>query len=250
MKHLFKISSNYSDSVSPDVKWKEEVRGVVTCCDCNGIRPDWFPRPVDVVLDADPGNVIERKLAFASISIFHRDFIEQLYHHLPSTFILGKCFDANNRIIKEYCTAYCKNRIMIRGDQQSTYCVCPSCGAIWAHGWKGPQYTLEAYLTEADIYQDYYSSIFIEENLAFELDFSPWPDAELIPITIRKEPIDGQHLPCDSEEIVKKFPQKKWERGLSREEALKLQINSLRKLVGEHNNEKLRELVENLEKKL
>ena len=112
-------------------------------------------------------------------------------------FSIGKCHLPNGQIIEEYVTCYTNTYIIERGDARSQYEICDTCGSITPIGWRGRQYTLRSYLTDAVVYEDAFNNLYIDEELALQLDFSPWPDADLETIEVREEPMDGQKLPCD-----------------------------------------------------
>jgi len=130
------------------------------------------------------------------IRTFHRDFIDQIRDHLAD-FALGRCFDPQGNLIEEYVTCYSRDYFVTRGNKKSQYRTCPSCDTTYNDGWEGRQYVLRSYLTDAQVYMDVFCSMFLDEDLALQLDFSAWPDLELDPIAIRDKPIDGQQLPCD-----------------------------------------------------
>lgn len=204
MKALVEVTSNHPDPVLATVAWRKAVSGTIFCPQCCKINRACFPRPIDVVLQKRPDHRITGGVAFAGVRTFHRDFIEQIRGHLCGV-VLGECFEPTGKIIEEYVTCY-NNRndwVLVRGNRKSEYRTCPTCDAIWPNGWEGSQYVLRSYLTDARVYMNNFSSMFLDEDLAIELDFSPWPDAELEPIAIRDEPIDGQHLPCDPPVAVK-----------------------------------------------
>ncbi len=58
-------------------------------------------------------------------------------------------------------------------------------------------HTLRVYLGEGRVYMDSFGWMYLDEELANQLDFSSWPDVELRQIEIRDLPLDGQRLPGD-----------------------------------------------------
>ena len=198
MKRLFRITSNHPDPTHATNQWRSQASGSVVCPQCCKLLPSWFPRPIDIQLSEFKENSITGGVAFAGVRTFHREFIRQVFDYLTDDFVLGRCFDEAGGLVEEYVTCYTRRPILIRGNKNSEYRTCPACKAIWPNGWEGKQYILRSYLSDARIYQNYSSTMFIDEELSEQLDFSLWDDVDSAPIDIRDEPMDGQHLPCDS----------------------------------------------------
>ena len=196
MKVLLELSTNHPDATHATKEWILNERGKIICPECNSINRAWYPRPVDVVLRWHPGHMVTSIICLAGSRIFHKDFIDQIGSHLAS-FVTGKCLLPNGTVINDYVTCYTNQWIVKRGGKGSVYRECQTCGAIYPSGEVGPQYTLRAYLSGAPIHQDAITSLYLDEDLAMELDFSPWPDAELDPIAVRDVPIDNRRLLCD-----------------------------------------------------
>jgi hypothetical protein len=191
INRLVKIGTNHSQSVIMTGKWRLKERGIVFCENCESIICTRFPKPIDAEITPHPKNCIQVKIS-GGISIYHTDFIAQIRKYMDK-FSIGKCHLPNGRVVEEYITCYTDTYIVERGDKQSEYDICDKCGSIAPAGWSGRQYTLRSYLTDEDAFNELY----IDGELALQLDFSPWPDADLETIDVRNEPMDGQKLPCD-----------------------------------------------------
>jgi len=196
IKTLIEISTNHPDPVHATPEWRQKAYGTVICPECHRINRNQFPCPCDVVLLNHPGNRIIGGIWYTNIEIFHINFIEQIDKYLTD-FTLGKCLTSKGDVIDEYITCYGKDYIIVRGDKTNQYRICGTCNMISSGGWNGPRYILRSYLKDYYIYQSSFGSVFLVEDLASRLDFSPWPDAELKPIAVRDKPIDGQILPID-----------------------------------------------------
>ena len=197
MNRLVLLGSTDPDPTHATNQWRAQASGLIVCPQCCKLFPSWFPKPIDIQLMAYTPHSVFGGAAFTSVCVFHREFIRQIFDYLTDDFVLGRCFDENNNLIEEYVTCYTRKPILIRGNEKSEYRTCSACKAIWPNGWEGKQYTLRSYLSDARIYQNYSSTMFIDEELSEQLDFSLWDDVDLAPIDIRDEPLDGQHLPCD-----------------------------------------------------
>ena len=196
MNKLIAVYSNHSSPVHANVEWHKKSRGTILCSECRKINRKLFPQPCDVILENHPGNTITGGVDYAGVRIFHRKFIEQIEIYLKN-FILGKCFEKNGKLIDDFATCYSKKCVVVRGNENNEYRICKACGSIVQVGWEGRLYVLRSYLTNEKIYQDYFCDMYIEENLASQINFTFWPDTELRPIEIFDEPIDGRHFPCD-----------------------------------------------------
>ena len=204
MKTLLELSSNDPDPTVSAPAWRREVVGRIFCPECIKIKRAIFPEPIDVVLYEPPGHKVMDSASVVCLDIYHRDFMAQIREHL-SDYAFGRCLGQNGEVYDEYVTCYAPDYIVVRGNKDSDYYICPTCGSIQSHEWwHGPQYVLRAYLNESLIYQDCMTNMYLEEELACSLDLSPWPDVEFRPIGIRDEPMDGQQLPCDSQAGVKR----------------------------------------------
>lgn len=206
MNNLIEISTNHPDGVSATKEWCKENSGIIFCSLCHRIRSDWYPKPIDVVFNSDLGHRLNGFVAGICLEIFHVKFIHQIRKHLLTNFVLGKCFDQGGNVINDYITCYSTNPIFDRKSKAENYRSCKLCGQIWQDKGGGYPYFLRGYLSEARVYMDTISTMYLDEDLAMEVDFSLWPDAELKPVRIEDEPPDGFHLPFDPSEIVAKYP--------------------------------------------
>ena len=197
MNKLLLLGSTNPDPTHATNQWRAQASGSIVCPQCCKLLPSWHPKPIDIQLSEYTPGTVSGGVAFTSVRIFHRELIRQIFDYLTNEFVLGKCFDENNNHVEEYVTCYTRSPIVMRGNERSEYRTCSICKAIWPNGWEGKQYTLRSYLSNARIYQNYSSAMFIDEALCEQLDLSLWNDVDLKTIAIRDEPLDGQHLPCD-----------------------------------------------------
>ena len=204
VKHLIEISTTISDPIHATKRWRDEERPRLVCPQCESIRRDLYPAPLNVELKRWPSLRLCDHVVLAGMDIFHLDFISQIREHLTN-FVLGKCFGPDGRLIEEYVTCYTRTRIVVRGAKGSEYRICNTCGAI-PSGYMEPRHVLSSYLYGASVYQDYHTALLVDEAIIQSLDFSKWPDAELQKTEIREEPLDEQNLPCDPPSVVEKYP--------------------------------------------
>lgn len=196
-KTLIEVSTNHPDPVHATSAWRRKACRDILCPECHRVNQNQFPCPCDIILLDHPGHRINGGVWFTGVEIFHVKFIGQISKYLTD-FSLGKCLTPEGNVIDEYVTCYGKDCFVVRGDKKSQYSICSTCNIISCADRNGPRYVLRSYLKDSYIYQCSSGNMFLAEELASHLDFSPWPDAELIPIEVRDEPIDGQVLPIDS----------------------------------------------------
>jgi hypothetical protein len=202
IKRLIKITTKNPDPVFVTIEWRRGSIGTIFCEECKKINYDIFPRPIDIVLTEPLECMIANTPANAgAIDFFHKDFVAQIKHHLKD-FVFGKCLLPNGTVIEDYVTLYCKHWIFQRGNKQSKYNICTKCGSISPNGEYGRQYIIRSCLTDASVYRSSFGSLYLDEELALQIDFSQWPDAELITIDVLDKPMDGQWLPCDPPEFL------------------------------------------------
>lgn len=221
MKELYQIGTKVTDPIHSTKEWKSQAVGKIICPECNSIDRIWYPKPINVQLRFRPSFRVNDHIWFYGIEIFHRNFVEIIDEYLNS-FVIGKCFDATGKEIKEYLTIYTNKWIVIRGEQGSDYRICNRCASI-SRGFVGKYYTLKDYVNEGHVFQDRYSCLYIDEVVKDKLDLSPWPDAVLEPVPVLEDPLDDQHLPCDPPHIVEKYPNNFWKYSVDKDVVEKIQ---------------------------
>lgn len=198
MALIYEVTSNHDYWLHSTKEWMRYEKENYVCKSkvlCNKLDRTIYPKSIDVVIKELPETRILYSRVFGSIAaIHHVDFINQIRTKMDG-FVFGKCYLPDKTLVEEYVTCYSKDVIVIRGAYGSKYIQCVDCKSIVSA--KEPIYVLERYLTGASVYQDAIQGLYIDGNLAMELDFSPWPDLELEPIPIRDKPVDKQKLICD-----------------------------------------------------
>lgn len=180
---------------------------------CNEIALDRCGDPVDIELvDRPMGNAIWHPSAFASV--LKRDLYQAIERELPPH-VVGACYliydDDSRDLIEDYVTCYVlpEHRITFRGERGSIYYVCDTC----RRGFLAMTYNPEqsggsvprSYILQRELSE--YNATLAEENgavlltpaLKDAIDWSLFPDAELIEYPVLDAPIDGIVLPCDED---------------------------------------------------
>jgi hypothetical protein len=196
INNILVLVSTKSNPLHANVAWKDEAFNVYLCPYCRNVKRSFYPNPIDVVVEDRPSGIYD-PVSFTGLKLFHINFIMQIKDKLKD-FVLGECYDTSGNRIPEYVTCYSDKYVIIRGTDKSRYKICPECGTVSPMGWYAPPYIWRKYLSEEQVYQTSSCVMLLDEELALNLDFSPWKglmEFDLIPV--RDEPIDGQHLPID-----------------------------------------------------
>jgi hypothetical protein len=197
MQLLYRLNSNSYFPIHTTGQWREEAIGIVMCPQCSSVDLSRFPEPIDIVLNDYPTGIVGGGVFFTGVSIFHTNLIRQMQDVLPqSEFALGRCLDADGRLIEEFLTCYSRAFIVRRGQVGSRYKVCTGCGAIETIA-RMPHYIPRFYLSHLHVYMDRVCRMYLSDTLVRSLDFSQWPDVDLKAVPIQDDVVDGQHLPLD-----------------------------------------------------
>jgi uncharacterized C2H2 Zn-finger protein len=201
IKTLVELTADDEHYIHTTARWRDqEGEGKVYCPKCGGLYHNRFPEPIDIVLSEypDPDKSIGGPVYFTPISIYHRDFIYRIREYLPETeFALGRCFDIEGRLIEDYITCYSRKYLIVRSGPGSEFKLCPECNNVRRMRYAPPyEYIPRFYLTDARIYMKANCRLFIDEELALQLDYSPWP-VKFQSYRVLDKAIDGQRLPID-----------------------------------------------------
>lgn len=184
------------DPLFPDEAWLRDAQGDQLCAACSCLDRTQYPRPLDVVLSSEPQEQVLDRIETTQITIFRRDFIDALSNHLTG-FVLGGCLLSDGSLIEGYCTCYSPSYVLLRGNRQSRYAICPECGAIISELGNSPKYVLERDITESLIYQDVRCQLLLADQVIEGLDTDEWLDFYVDGVSVRESPADGQTLPGD-----------------------------------------------------
>lgn len=197
MERLVVIHSD-GESAWTTKNWLALNSGKAYCQSCAMVNRRNFPVPFDLTLSNIPEHQIAGHVFSTGFHIYNKMFIDQIKEYIGD-FTIGKCFSTDDELVDEYVTLYSKRYILIRGNKKSKYETCKKCGTVSSPYWYGRRYVLRSYLTESRVYQSPFNDLCIDEELALEIDFSPWPDVNLETIEIRDEPMDEQEPPYRAE---------------------------------------------------
>ena len=180
------------------------------CPVCLHVERSFYPRPFDVVLERLPESLYEESmismrhasLFFANIdfTIWRRDFIDVIKDEL-NEFSFGHCLLPDGTIIEDYVTCYSPEYLIIRGNKQSRYQICPRCRCIASEIHNSPHYILSQYLKKGPAFQDSKGGLYLscEDQKQYSLLLKSF-NVSLDLVVVRDIPVDGQILPGDKDD--------------------------------------------------
>ena len=203
--------SDPPELVYPDKNWLSQAKKDIICSRCKFINRKYYPQPFEVVLSNTPEeNLLCTVLEDTGITIWRRDFLETISEYLTN-FIMARCLLSEGSVLDDYASCYSSHYIVVRGNRQSRYHVCPDCGTITYRVRPGPEYILKRYLTGGKVYQDAWGNFFFTEDIAWRINLDKWDVNEqnvyIEAISVRENPADGQILPgntnpCSNEPVT------------------------------------------------
>lgn len=194
---LRQIGSMHPDPVNPDLTWLRSAYEQIKCQSCNFVNRSYFPNPLDVVLSRDPAHRVSSHIFRTGIKIYHRKLIDAIRPYLTG-FALGTCRLPGGEILHDYLTCYARTFFVPRGDRGANYYICNACGTISLNtGGQEYQFVLKKDLTDAMVYQNASTWLYLREELASSIDWSQWPDACIEDVKVIDKPYDPHRLPGD-----------------------------------------------------
>jgi len=186
--------------VYPSEMWMNAGRTEMLCRICHSINRSLYPKPLDIVLEGPPEEGLPCvPVETTGVKIWHQAFLDQIRNYMGH-FVFGQCVLSDGTTVSDYATCYCRKSVLIRGNRQSRYRKCQSCGSIQSSVKPGPQYVLSCYLDGSDVYQDAAGDLYFTEKAAEIFHFKGWEVRAnyysycltFETLAVRDEPIDGQ----------------------------------------------------------
>ena len=194
----YQLISNHKAPCPPSWEWVQANIGKIFCPECKNVLRKSIHEPINAVLgyNPPPGFRIEGLLTWVGLHIFHIKFIEQIRSYVDEYgFLVGKCFDNEKGLVPEYVTCYSPYYVIQRGNKDTGYRICETCGLIiQKQWWHGRQYLLKNTLEDQKIVQGERGSLYLDRDLRLSLDFDLWDDWDFEEVEILDEPEDGQNF--------------------------------------------------------
>ena len=190
--------SNHKEPVYAPLEWYRNMKGKRLCPKCNSFIRDNYPVPYDIVLGSKPapGHRLMGYVTHAACSIYHVDFILQIWQYLQMYgYILGKCYTENGKMISEYMTIYHRSYIVRRGKEVS-YKICEKCKSVTYYPmWGENQYLTKNETKNMLILQGKSGGLYLEESLFKKINFALWSDLEYQVIRVHDQNSDVNAFP-------------------------------------------------------
>ena len=171
-------------------EWLDTAYEKGLCPECHCIDRRFYPQNFEVVLDDVPEGQVSALIENTGITIWRRDFLGILSEYMDG-FIFGDVYLSDGTFLEDYATCYSKDYIILRGNIQSRYYRCSTCGTVTSKVKPGPQYVLRRYIKDSLVYQDAYCRMFLTEEIARSLNMDDFENVGLEPILVRDIPPDG-----------------------------------------------------------
>ena len=129
-KVFYQISDSTQNAPEGDDSWIEQLKQEKIMCDCWNIIKH---TAIDVFLNE------KIKKSFAPIpyargtfiGMLHKDIVSLLgLQNIENVYFVGKVYDVNKSVSKEYISVVPKVSTFVRGDKESTCKICDKCGAV------------------------------------------------------------------------------------------------------------------------
>jgi hypothetical protein len=194
MRTVLRVVSKGDCAPNAQHRWLEQARGRILCSYCGKINRALYPDPINIGLTEVPDGTLTH-VWYIGIRVFRRDFIRRLEPHMTD-YVLGKCYDENESLIRSYVTCYMQKYIVVRGQKGSDYELCPECNAVRSSG-TAPHYVPLSYVKDGLVFMDSSCNIYIDYELCRKLKLDDIRDVEFDTIPVQERVVDGQHLPID-----------------------------------------------------
>lgn len=196
------VMSTSDSAPHVDVPWMRSIlaEGRILCPECRHVRREHYPNPLELHLSEVPEGFSSMLVSPVAARGFRRAFLELFLPHLKHS-VIGPCY-MDGVLVPDLVTCYTARPIEIRGDAKETLpSSCKTCGNIHIrHFGDGPAYVVRSAMDGASVAQDSIGNLYVAEELALSIDWSPWPDIEFAAYEIYDRPIDGLVLPGDPQE--------------------------------------------------
>lgn len=197
MEQLYLIGSSQPNPTIASKEWRRNSSREFLCNECWRVKREIFPKPIDINLCSYQKDDIGGGVSHGGVCVYHRDLIVQIYDYMKD-FVFGKCYTEEGDLIPELVTVYSKEYVILRGNRNSDYRICNSCGNVNTYATSGKKYILRSQVKDCQkVYGGVSGFVFIADELVPQLDLSQWKYACLDKVLIRDKPIDGQYFPGD-----------------------------------------------------
>jgi len=191
--NFYQLSSKSSNPETPDKTWFAEAQSSILCKGCSSARS--VVKPVDVVLQTKPDKSALNFVHGVHIHIASVQLLETLFPDGPSEVLrLGKVLGPRREEASEHRTIMASNHILVRGDERSSFRVCPDCGRVW-YSAIGKRYILKRNLLKGDVFETQSGNLIVTEQIANRVADKSWRNLVVNKLEVRDAPVDGLDVP-------------------------------------------------------
>ncbi len=194
--NFYQLSSNSKNPETPDETWFEESKRRLCCERCSSARVTG--QPIDVVLQTKPDRSALNFVHGVHIHISEKSFLNTLFPEGPEKVLgLGKVFGPTREVASGFVTIMSRDRILVRGDERSTFRICPQCHRIW-YSAIGKRYILKADIRDAFVFESQSGNLVVAEPIARRVIGGKWKNLVIQKLGLRDAPIDGLDIPVQT----------------------------------------------------
>ena len=187
--HVYTLSKTLCD---PLLSWYSEVQTTWLCPGCRKPKP--MTEAVDAYLDSPPPNAPLNGIQGTGVGVIRKDFLAVLGDEVVRNYLmLGKVFDSFGKEQPSYATFLGKQKLYIRGNEDSTCRICEICGQT-VYFPLGPNYLMSNSLTGVPLYQSNMGQLIVDERLHQRIKQVEWKRVGSRKLPVLNQPKDGR---CD-----------------------------------------------------
>ncbi len=190
---FYQLSSKSPNPETPDKAWYAEAQRTFLCKGCSSARVTG--QPLDVVLQTKPDRSALNFVHGVCVVIATKALLQALFPEGPQESLrLGKVFGPDRKAVASFVTIMNRERILVRGNERSTFRVCPDCQRVW-YSAIGKRYILKRDIGNANVYEPQYGGLVVSEEIAQRVIGGKWRNLVIRKLELRDEAIDGLDIP-------------------------------------------------------
>jgi hypothetical protein len=193
MMDFFQLSSKSPNPETPDKGWFAEAKQTLLCKGCSS--PRVTGRPIDVVVETMPDRSALNFVHGVCIQIATTALVQGLFPEGPhESLLLGKVFGPDRKEAVGFVTLMNRERILVRGNERSTFRVCPDCQRVW-YSAIGRRYILKRDVGSATVHESQFGDLVVSEDVAKRVIGGNWRNLVIRKLELLDEPVDGLSVP-------------------------------------------------------
>ena len=193
VNEFYQLISKSPNPETPDKGWFAEAKQKLLCKGCSS--PRVTGKPIDVVLQTKPDRSAVNFVHGVSIHIATNALLQALFPEGPhESLLLGKVLGPDRKQVTGFVTLMNRECILVRGNERSTFRVCPDCRRVW-YSAIGKRYILKRDVGSTNVYESQYGGLVVSEDVAKRVIGGKWRNLVVRRLELRDEPVDGLDVP-------------------------------------------------------